>query len=316
MYPPASLHFVMVKQSDILSTQSLRAEVSRKLGRSVRERILAEVAVKNRDLQAAERPPDFKTKMVEVALYKDLHRVSYRQLSLRVKPFLPMSDRTLRHNVQRIRRRLRSWSKTVLVKPSLAVLKNRAKNQRVVKSFGKVNLWMDTSEFRLTGKSSMSAKDVEWSHKVSGPGRKWLTLHDAFGATVFLAGPFLPKEYDAHIFLRVLHRIEKHFAGATIIADNHFRSAADSCTRVDLITKISKAGRPRVIRGRRMKRELTKEQERHNKDVSAIRGRVEAPYGNWEQKFRALEGPFGEGSDQLDCALRTAAAVHRLRKGK
>jgi len=44
-----------------------------------------------------------------------------------------------------------------------------------------------------------------------------------------------------------------------------------------------------------------------------VRGRVEAPYGHGQTLFRVLREPFGEDEEQLDCVVRTAAAIHRLK---
>ena len=173
---------------------------------------------------------------------------------------------------------------------------------------------MDSTEFRLTGKNSMSCKDPYWSRKVNGPGRKWLLLHDAQGREVFCFGPTSPKVYDSHLFARHMETVEHALPGAVIIADNHFRKASLLTDKLTVVTNISAAGRPRTVNGKKVKRTLTAQQQRHNSDVSFIRGRVEAPYGHWQNTFRALGKPFGDDPDQLDCLVRFAAVVHRLRK--
>lgn len=304
----------MLKQNKTLMPSSLRGITTRALGQRVKKRILTEAKVGNSNLQGAERRKDFVSLSIQAAIYKDLHAVSYSDLSDQTVSLFPGSDRTLRTNVQSIRKKLRRWSDQVLVPESVDNLKKRAKNQRKVRSFGTVHLWVDTTEFRLTGKSTMRRKDERWSHKVNGPGRKWLFLHDANGRVVYVAGPFYPKTYDSDAMIYEMRRIEKRFPGTRIIGDNHFRKASQFAKRIEIITNVSKAGRPKIVQGRKQQRELSTEEKRHNKDVSLIRARVEPPYGNWQNKFAALAKPFYEGPDQLDCLVRTAAAVHRLRK--
>mgnify|MGYP005853465407 CR=1 FL=1 len=251
--------------------------------------------------------------MLMITLYKDLKGISYNKLKNELEGTFQLSVNSYHHNVYAVREALRCWSKNVLTVPQLDKLKAIARGQVQAKSFPNVQLWMDSTEFRLIGNRSMHATNPYWSKKVKGHGRKWLFLHDARGRVVFAFGPVSPKAYDSHLFCRHMETVEKALPGAVIIADNHFRKAAEITEKVTLVTNISKAGRPRMVKGKRMKRTLTSDQEAHNADVSFIRGRVEAPYGHWQNLFKTLDKPFGDSPDQLDCLVRFAAAVHRLK---
>ena len=54
---------------------------------------------------------------------------------------------------------------------------------------------------------------------------------------------------------------------------------------------------------------LTKEQERYNRAVRAIRSRVESPFSVWKKTFKALDLPFSEGEDQQNKLVQIAAGV-------
>ena len=43
------------------------------------------------------------------------------------------------------------------------------------------DLWMDSSDFPLTGKRSTSRKDDWWSYKLNGPGCRYMFLIDGQG---------------------------------------------------------------------------------------------------------------------------------------
>ena len=308
------LLYIMVKASETITPNQLSVAVNHRLPRNVKKRIIKEIDISHSDLRASQRGRKFVERMMEATLYKDMNGISYDRLKNLVDPFLPMAKRSLEKNVQSIRLALRRWSASILTPVNLNILERRASKQREVNSFKKPNIWADTTEFRMTGKVSTSTKDASYSYKVRGPGRKWLFLHDAAGRVIYCGGPRSPKTFDGDFFLLHLREVEQTFPGATIIADNHFRKAEKEAVKVTLLTPISRAGRPRLVASKKQKRNLTDEQERWNSDVSKIRGRVEAPYGEWQQRFQALQGPFGEGEDQLDCLVRTAAAVHRLSK--
>jgi len=114
-----------------------------------------------------------------------------------------MAKKSLIRNVKVVRLALREWANTVLTPLPLNALEQLARNQIAIGSFEKLQLWMDSTEFRMTGKNSMSTKDRNWSYKVNGPGRKWLFLHDARGRVMMVFGPKPPKTYDSHFSLRV-----------------------------------------------------------------------------------------------------------------
>lgn len=163
--------------------------VSNALGRRTMSIVYKDIQLDKKQLWSSKRKRNFVQRMIQATLYKDLTACSYNTLLLEIKSTLPMSKRSLRHNVQLVRSALREWANKVLLPTPLATLERLAKDQIVVESFQKVHIWVDSTEFRLSGKCSLSRKDQNWSYKVNGPGRKWLFLHDARGRVVMVHGP-------------------------------------------------------------------------------------------------------------------------------
>ena len=46
-----------------------------------------------------------------------------------------------------------------------------------------VVLWIDSTDFCTKGKQSVHKEKVHWSHKLSSPGRRWVTVTNVQGQT-------------------------------------------------------------------------------------------------------------------------------------
>jgi hypothetical protein len=128
------------------------------------------------------------------------------------------------------------------------------------------------------GKRSVHKKKHQWSHKLKGPGRRWLTICNARGQTQWISSPHQPTDYDGDLTLIYLLTIEKLFLHTTIIVDNHFWKAAPFFKTITLITSVSKAGRPKVVKGKKVINELTLEEQQTNNIIAGVRGKVEGLY--------------------------------------
>jgi hypothetical protein len=176
-------------------------------------------------------------------------------------------------------------------------------------------LLMDSTDFRKSGKNSLSRKDPGWSYKCNGPGRRYMALVDLSGCPRALFGGYSPKLYDAHWIEVKKNWMEKHLAGATIYADCHFTSASQLLKNVNLVTPIPKP-RGRKKKNSAPKIELAPEIVKQNRKISKVHGRVEQLFGLMGLKFQALSKVFYEDDDQLDSLVKLAAGVIALEKHK
>jgi hypothetical protein len=67
-----------------------------------------------------------------------------------------------------------------------------------------------------------------------------------------------------------------------------------------------------MVKRKKVKIQLTKDEKKVNEIIARIRGKVEAPYGWIKQSFSALSTPFYEDEIQHDCVVRFALACHHL----
>jgi hypothetical protein len=171
---------------------------------------------------------------------------------------------------------------------------------------------MDSSDFCKKEKKSVHKKRHQWSHKLKGPGRRWLTICNTRGQTQWVFTPHQPTNYDGNLTLIYFFMIEKFFSHTTIIIDNHFRKAAPFFTTITLITPVSKVGHPRIVNKKKVLNELSHKDEHINEVIAGVRGKVENFYDRVKQYFLALSKPFYEDKKQHDYVVKVAFACHRL----
>jgi hypothetical protein len=290
----------------------LKAEIREHLPLKVISRMKKHLKFKPKELWASERCNKFTELVLYATLLKDLKGWSYEKICSHVKETQHFVKKTLAHNCQVVRKKLRDWSKTVLVTPSTAILKRRAKRINRPKPCEDVTIWMDSTECRTSGKNSMSRKDPWWSYKCNSPGTKWNVAFDGKSQAIFVSGPYPPSLYDGDLAIAEKHDIETLFDGETIIADNHYAKSKNFFEKVTFITPYTAAGRPKVVDGKKVKFQLPPEKVAHNAVVAGVRGKVEGPFGWMKTKFVNLEKPFYEGTEQHDCLFRYALACHHI----
>jgi hypothetical protein len=145
-------------------------------------------------------------------------------------------------------------------------------------------VWLgDSTDFQVKGKHSVHKDMLKWSHKLHSPGMHWVTVMNVKGQ---------PTAYDGDILI-------------------------SSASVLDAIsTNTTKAGRPRIVDGKKIPVTLTPEEEEWNRKISLVRGKIEAPYGCVKRVFLSLDMPFYENEKQHDCVVKAAAVCHRLMNRK
>lgn len=173
-------------------------------------------------LWGAERPRDFMTDMVILALYKDTNCIGYQALASSNDFKYVLTHDSLQHNIPLVRAALQGWSNQRITEGTMADWNAAARIVKFAEPVGKVHLWMDSTDFRLKGKRKTSRKDESWSYKLNSPGQRYMAVVDAKGRVRRLWGGYSPKVYDGSFLTLNEHYFREHYRGATVIADNHF----------------------------------------------------------------------------------------------
>ena len=227
-----------------------------------------------------------------------------------------MSNDGIQHNVKKCHVALLKWAKKVLVPQAPLRLTRLALKSNRPEGLDDVVLWIDSTDFHTKGKRSVHKEKACWSKKLSAPGRRWVTVTNVKGQAQWVSPPFLPTVYDGDITISCAAELDCLFPSLEMVGDNHFRKASPFLKSLTLHTNISKAGRPRMVQGKKVPVTLTPEEEEWNKKISLVRGKIEAPYGWCKRVFLSLDKPFYENEKQHDCVVNTALACHRLVIGK
>jgi hypothetical protein len=264
-----------------------------------------------------EQPPGFLSHMVTMWAYKDLTGWGYKKILERVDVGFKITHKSFGHNAQIIRRLLFAWSKGWIVLQSSVEWDMVAINFPSRKGLKKVNLCLDSSDFRRAGKSSMSKKDAGYSFKLDAPGQRYQLLVNAHGLAVGLWGGYSPKVYDGDWIKVMREFIGQNFKGAHIIADTHYETANRTMKEdgidglVKFYTPFSKPRGPKKTKKRKKADQgsflddpsegmkvLTAEQEQWNRNVAHVRSRVESPFGLIKQKWKGLDLFYGDEAQQ------------------
>ena len=143
---------------------------------------------------------------------------------------------------------------------------------------GFVTLWTDSTEYRVKGKRKMSKYDDYYSYKVSGPGRKFLTILDGKTRSIFVFGPYAPRLPDSTILSMHRKKLEKLYPNQVIIGDGHFTVAARSLKQIKVLCPFILSGRPKIRFGEKVFKSLSPDQKKFNNTIAQVRGRVESPF--------------------------------------
>lgn len=263
-----------------------------------------------------EMPRQHLADMVLLSFLKDLTGQGYKSIIEDIDFKYKITHKSLKHNVQKVRRTLFDWAINQIQVGNLTEWKQAARTTGLKSRVKYANVWFDSTDFRTQGRSSVSRKSSWWSYKENSPGRRYMLAMNGKGRCLRLWGGYSPKQHDSE-FLRGHHQeLAEMFDGATVIADNHFSEGKKLFNNITFLTNYAKRSS-----GKKRKRDeddeegedvaLTKDQQAFNKDHQHARARVESPFGWMKQKFASLDRPWAESdTSQLDYLVYIAAGVY------
>jgi len=293
----------------ILQKSTIFSLVTRALGKDLKEEIQQYVENKEITLWGTKRDGDYKKIHVNLCIYKDMNNIGYLQLWNQIKDWYGNSHKSLCHNTQVIRKILMKWAKSVIIIGDKSIWKNISALVSKVSPLNKVNLWMDSSDFALKGKSLSLTKNLYWSYKAKSLGRRYQCIFDAQGRCRALWGGYSPKINDSQWVEIYKNELSDKFNGAHIIADCHYYASRNQSQGVKFITPIPENVK-KVPDDLQRYLGITQKDKEMNKKIRNLRARVEAPFAQIKNKFKALAGTFREDNVQLDYLVLYAVAIH------
>lgn len=175
----------------------------------------------------------------------------------------------------------------------------------------RVNLWLDSSDFPLARKRGKRGRSSsKWSYKLNRPGRRYMFLRDGRRMIRHVWGGYSPKLHDGMWLEAKREELEEKLRDGEVAADQHFSKGKKIFKSVRFHTPFKLHLQRYQSRG-----EIpfqTRQRVVFNKDLGALRARVERPFGSMKQRFAALAKPWLGPVVQLDYLVKFAAAVYNL----
>ena len=186
---PAVVHSTMPK-----TRQQIKRAVERKLTSTTCASIMHFLKGKSPKLWGEERPRGFKKTCYYIALYKELYGKSIRQVRSTIKGWWPHQRKTLTHNQQVIQRLMGKWGRKQVQCGTSQEWNRAVQHWDMPKVLKGTNLWMDSVDLQMKGKSVMKKKNRKWSYKLDAPGRWYLFIFDGKGRVKKWWGGYSPQD--------------------------------------------------------------------------------------------------------------------------
>jgi len=298
----------------------LLKEVKQMVHRVVPENIVQEVysIIRRKNLKLwgkQKNQRNFLNRLLYVTLFKDTQGCGYAELKNRIKD-IPISVGTLQRNIQIMRDELEQWALTKIDVGDEFAWERSMKNFKRGKFVKNVNLFIDSTDFRLKGKRSTSTSHQSWSFKKNGPAQRYMCVFNGKSRVIHISRGYSPKIYDGEYLKIMRDTLEDKLNGGCVCGDTHFEEGKKIFKNVEFVTTISKP-RGRKKRARKDQEntpvKLTKEQETINSQIRSIRGNVESPFGLISNRFKSLE-VWNEGEQQQDSLVLFAMVLMGLKE--
>ena len=319
---------VREEEAERMNYAAVRLYVENTIGHDLleewKEFVLADP--RGQKLWGKEQVSSFERRMVTLAIYKDLTGDGYQKILNSIELQFQMTAKCYLRNTKVIRGILAAWGEQQIKNEGAAKWNEYKKLFPKKRNLGSVNLIMDSTDFRRSGRASMSRKDTRWSHKLNAPGQRFQVVCDARGMVQRLWGGYSPKVYDGDWIDIMKEELAASFKGAHIVADTHYETANATFKKIGKQKQVVFYTPYAKPRGRMPKtkgslaadqsrglRVLTNEQKEWNKRIQHIRARVESPFGLINKKWKGLRGTFSEDEEQHNYLVFLAVGAHNYK---
>ena len=304
-------------QHSIMQLQGVKVELEAKLSAAVLSEVISYVKAQQPKLWGASKPRDFIQITVLLVLYHDITAIGYQALLKKIQLPYKISDKSLIHNTHVLRHLFSKWARTVIKLESCVEWKANSRSANVPASMPGVNLWTDSSDFKVQRSKGGRVKRSDHSFKLNRPGRRYLVFMDGKSHIRKVLGGYSPKVYDSHAVQLVKPWVEAHLTGGVVVADQHFATAAKDIKGVKFFVPHKKPynSKKRLAAGDLQDvGTLPAKKKKFNDELAHLRARMEQPFGWIKTCFMMLDKPWREDLDQMDALVEFAFGVYTRRK--
>src|SRR5579883_2082400 len=200
--------------------------VEKKVKKSILTKVLAEMKKlindENTNLWGEIKPRTFHYVNLVLSLYHDLTGLGYRKILEDVHLPFHLSYSSFCHNVCEIRKVLAKWGRQQIVLGDLPTWKRAARHSAFPEKTQDACMLIDSSDFQIKGRRSISRKSAWWSYKLNAPGRRFTFLIDCRRRILKIWGGYSPKVHDGEFITVQQEFFEEKLNGAAILGDQHY----------------------------------------------------------------------------------------------
>lgn len=293
-----------------LKYTNIENTVYEKVGKETMQEMERYVKQKRLILWGEDKPRYFLKRNLILCLYKDIVCIGYQRLLRTVDGLgFRINHKSLQHNTLVLRKSLHAWATVNIRLGTLKEWTDAARHVSPPDELSQVCLWMDSVDFILQGRRTVSRRSPDWSYKSNRPGQRYMFLRDGKGKVRKVWGGYSPKTFDGH-WLRVQREwLEEELAGAGVIADNHFVWGTKNLHRVKFYCNLRELHSCQEDIDPDPTNYLSAKQRTLNLKIKQLRARVENTFGQMLGMFTSLSKPWAEGKQQQDYLVLVAAAV-------
>lgn len=286
----------------IYTQTHVKSRVVKTVGKKTVKSMMSFLQRNGANLWGLNKNQDFLKKTLILTLFKDIEGIGINKLLAGVKHWYPVSDKSLNHNIKEIRRVLANWGTHQIFLGYADDWNDARDNSWYPDSMKRTNLWVDSSDFGLTGKRKISRKSDEWSYKLNGPGRRFMMFMDGSMVVRALFGPYSPKIHDSCWLEANQDWIRENLWGGAVVGDCHFSWGRKRFDHTKFYVPYSKTCRN------------YREMIPFNKEARKVRSSVESVFGQLDTMFKSLSEPFASGDEQLGYLVKIAVGIHNFKK--
>lgn len=311
MAPSANLNF---RQIQVLVHQSIKAPTVTS--------IVTFCAGKSPSFWGEHRPQcdrEFCAHNVYLALFHFLTGKGYDWIAFNINFEYPIQKGSLRHNITVLAPILAEWGRSKVVLGGLNDWKAATATIKIPDSLKGVNLWMDSTDVHIQGIKKIGKKSDNWSFKLNKPGLRYMCALNGHGCVIKYWGAYSPKTHDGTFINSLGDEFGEIFRGAGIIADNHFGICSKFFkNKVNFFTNKSLRNGKKLVKGVDSKEDfasnLTKADQKFNKEHQALRARVESVFSWIKQHFKILDQGWRESHQRLNWFMAFAIGLFNVAK--
>jgi hypothetical protein len=187
---------------------------------------------------------------------------------------------------------------------------NAKRNITFRKSVKNLQLFIDSSDFKLAGMSTTSKKYPSWSYKENCPAQRYMIITDASTRIRYFRVGYTPKLYDGHFLKLYQEELGDKFENPIIAGNQHFDYGAKNFRKIQFIVPYKAAPNRRSKTSSDDESILCKSITIHNQSLTAAKALVESLFGVIKTKFKSLATPWKEELEQQDLLMKFAVGLY------